>query len=194
MTLPGFLAWLTPRNESLKRRSRGSDRILDLPDRKLMADGFVPALANEGGRILFIGCRGYNRDDYAPCLAAGAEVWTTDIDARASRWGVPGHHRTGDACLIDQIFHDLVFDAIVCNGVFGHGVTTVDQQRQALAGIAALLRPGGRLLLGWNTECMDDPVTTGLTSVAFVSEGFPGLAARIVFDDVTHVYDSLRRI
>jgi SAM-dependent methyltransferase len=189
MTLPTFLARLF----STRSRSKGSERIVDLPDRRLMAEAFVPALAAEGGRILFIGCRGYNRDDYAPCLAAGAEVWTTDIDPRAARWGVAGHHRTGDACLIDQVFSDLTFDAVVCNGIMGHGVDEIEPQRQLLAAIAAILRPGGRLLLGWNTERTEDPVANGLTAVAFVPSAFPGLEARITFDAVTHVYDSLIR-
>lgn len=160
----------------------------------MMAEVFIPALAGEGGRVLAIGCRGYNRDDYPPLLAAGAEIWTTDIDPRAARWGAPGHHRTGDACLVDQLFSDLTFDAILCNGVLGHGVDSLEQQTQALAAMASLLRAGGRLLLGWNTERIADPVASGLTQTWFEPASFAGMPSRVTFDTVTHVYDSLVRL
>ena len=38
-----------------------------------------------------------------------------------------------------------------------------DQQQRALKALAAILRPGGRLLLGWNTDKIADPVAAGLT-------------------------------
>ena len=175
-------------------RSSGAEQIVALPDRVMMAQVLIPALAEEAGRILVIGCRGYNRDDYPPLLDAGAEVWTTDIDPGAERWGVSGHHRTGDACRVDQIFNDLTFDAILCNGVLGHGVDRTDQQTQILAAMAKILRPAGRLLLGWNTDRIADPVLTGLTGTWFSPVPFAGLPSRVTFDAVTHVYDSLVRL
>ena len=193
-TLTFFARWFGQNASSRLSRSRGSSRIVALSDRVLMAQVFIPAFASEGGRILAIGCRGYNRVDYPPLLAAGAEVWTTDCDTRAARWGVQGHHRTGDACVVDQLFNDLRFDAILCNGVFGHGVDSLDQQTRALAAMARLLHPGGRLLLGWNTERMADPITSGQIATWYVPAPVAGLPSRVTFDDVTHVYDSLVRL
>ena len=176
-----------------KRRSAKAARIRSLPDRRLMADSYVPALAADGGRILWVGCREYTLDDYAALEAHGGEVWTTDIDAAAERWGREGRHRTGDVCEADPLFSDMTFDAIVCNGVLGYGVDSPEQQRKALEALAAILRPGGRLLLGWNTDKIDDPVAAGLTEANLEPTPLGDQPTRVRFDAVTHVYDSFVR-
>jgi SAM-dependent methyltransferase len=176
-----------------KRRSAKALRIRNLPDRRVMAESFVPALATEGGRILWVGCREYTLDDYALLEAQDGQVWTTDIDPGAARWGRDGRHRTGDVCEADALFADLTFDAIVCNGVLGYGVDSPEQQRKALKALAAILRPGGRLLLGWNTDKIEDPVTAGLTEPNFEPTSLGDRPERVRFDAVTHVYDSLIR-
>lgn len=176
-----------------RRRSAKAARIRALPDRRVMADSYVPALAVEGGRILWVGCREYTLDDYALLEAQGGEVWTTDIDPAAARWGREGRHRTGDVCEADRLFPDLTFDAVVCNGVLGYGVDSPDQQRRALKALAAILRPSGRLLLGWNTDKIADPVAAGLTEADFQAATLGDQPSRVRFDAVTHVYDSLIR-
>lgn len=178
-----------------KRRSAKAARIRSLPDRRVMADSYVPALAADGGRILWVGCREYTLDDYAALEAHGGQVWTTDIDAAAERWGRKGRHRTGDICEADRSFSDMTFDAIVCNGVLGYGVDSPEQQQRALRALAAILRPGGRLLLGWNTDKIDDPVAASLTQADFEPTPLGDQPTRVRFDAVTHVYDSfVRRI
>ncbi|WP_295185842.1 class I SAM-dependent methyltransferase [uncultured Brevundimonas sp.] len=176
-----------------KRRSAKAARIRALPDRRVMAESYVPALAAEGGCILWVGCREYTLDDYAALESRGAEVWTTDIDPAAARWGREGRHRTGDICEADRLFSDLTFDAVVCNGVLGYGVDSPDQQQRALNALAAILRPGGRLLLGWNTDKIADPVAAGLTDADFQAAPLGDQPTRLRFDAVTHVYDSLIR-
>ncbi|WP_295244032.1 methyltransferase domain-containing protein [uncultured Brevundimonas sp.] len=176
-----------------RRRSAKAARIRALPDRRVMADGYVPVLAADGGRILWVGCREYTLDDYALLEAQGGEVWTTDIDPTAARWGREGRHRTGDVCEADRLFPDLSFDAVVCNGVLGYGVDSPAQQQRALKALAAILRPGGRLLLGWNTDKIADPVAAGLTDADFQAAPLGDQPTRVRFDAVTHVYDSLIR-
>lgn len=176
-----------------RRRSAKAARIRALPDRRVMAENHVPALAADGGRILWVGCREYTLDDYALLEAQGGEVWTTDIDPTAARWGREGRHRTGDVCEADRLFSDLTFDAVVCNGVLGYGVDSPDQQQRALKALAAILRPGGRLLLGWNTDKIADPVAAGLTDAEFQAAPLGDQPTRVRFDAVTHVYDSLVR-
>lgn len=176
-----------------RMRTARARRILSLPDRKLLADAYLPAFAAEGGTILWVGCRAYTADDYGVLEQGGATVWTTDIDPDAARWGRQPRHRTGDVCEADGLFADVMFDAIICNGVLGYGADSLDQQRRALAAMAAILRPGGRLLLGWNTDKIEDPVAAGLAAGWFTPTRFAGQAERVRFDDVTHVYDSLMR-
>jgi hypothetical protein len=119
---PSSPACSSARRPSPVARPRAK-RILQLPDRRLLAEAYLPALAAGGGRILWVGCRAYTADDYAVLEAGGAEVWTTDIDPEAARWGVQGRHRTGDVCVIDQVFGDMTFDAISCNGVWAMAST-----------------------------------------------------------------------
>lgn len=175
-----------------KRRERAR-RIRQLPDRKLLIDAYIPAVAAAGGRILWVGCRAYTTDDYPALETGGGEVWTTDIDPGAEKWGRQGRHRTGDVCRIDAVFADLVFDAVICNGVLGYGADTMEQQRSALRAMAAILRPGGRLLLGWNTDKIADPVAGLLTAPWYTPSAFAGQPARVRFDSVTHTYDALMR-
>lgn len=180
----------------LIRRLTGQGRIDDiraLPDRRLLIETYIPALAQGGGRILWVGCRAYTRDDYPALGRQGAEVWTTDIDPKAARWGQAGRHRTGDVCAIDQVFADQAFDVVVCNGVLGFGADSLEMQDQALAAMAHILRPGGLLLLGWNTDKIDDPLTVP-SAAAYAPTPFAGQPPRVRFDAVTHVYDTLRRL
>lgn len=176
-----------------RRKTARAQRILGLPDRKLLAEAYLPGFAAEGGAILWVGCRAYTADDYDVLESGGATVWTTDIDPDAARWGRASRHRTGDICEADALFPDIVFDAIVCNGVLGYGADSVEQQQKALAAMAAILRPGGRLLLGWNTDKIEDPVAAGFTGQWFEPTPFAGQGARVGFADVTHVYDSFVR-
>ena len=174
-------------------KSRRARKILDLPDRRLLAEAYIPALAAEGGIILWVGSRAYTADDYAALEASGGEVWTTDIDPEAARWGREGRHRTGDICDADMLFGDMTFDAIVCNGVLGFGVDAPEQQRKALKALSRILRPGGRLLLGWNVDKIGDPVAAALTEPWFVHQAFAEQPARVTFAQTTHVYDAFLR-
>ena len=49
-----------------RRKTAGAQRILQLPDRKLLAEAYLPAMAAEvgsgGGRILWVGCRAYTAE------------------------------------------------------------------------------------------------------------------------------------
>jgi SAM-dependent methyltransferase len=174
--------------------ARSAARMSRYPDRRLLVDRYLPAFAAAGGRILWVGCRDYCAGYPAILESRGAEVWTTELDPRQGEWGREGRHRVGDICDADRLFADLTFDAILCNGVLGWGVDAPKDRRRALAAMAAILRPGGRLLLGWNTDRMTDPLADGLAAPAFVPAAFAGLPVRAEVAGATHVYDLLVRI
>ena len=180
------------RSERLNAR-RTTRRIMRSPDRQALLGAYLPAFAAEGGRMLWVGCRDYT-EDYPQLLErGGGEAWTTDIDPLAERWGRAGRHRTGDLRQLDRLFEDVGFDAILCNGVLGWGVDEAEDQSRALAAMAGRLRPGGRLLLGWNTDRIEDPLAAGLTAPWYEPGPFAGIETRARFPGATHVYDLLVR-
>ncbi|WP_292092657.1 class I SAM-dependent methyltransferase [Brevundimonas sp.] len=159
----------------------------------MLANAYLPAVAEAGGRILWVGTRPYTAENYAVLASGGGEVWTTDVDPQAARWGQSGRHRTGDVCEIDRLFSDMIFDTIIFNGVLGFGVDAPEDQQRALTALAKILRPGGLMLLGWNTDRIDDPVAAGLTDELYARTDFAGQPSRVAFPDSTHVYDAFRR-
>ena len=85
------------------------------------------------------------------------------------------------------------FDVVLCNGVFGFGVDTPAAQTRAWEAMAAVLKPGGLLLLGWNTDRIDDPLSPNLAGRWFEPCRFPELESRRIVEGCTHVYDFLQR-
>ena len=84
----------------------------------------------------------------------------------------------------------MAFDAVICNGVFGWGVDSPQQQAEAAGALARVMRPSGRLLLGWNTDRMADPVSRGVMAPFFSPVPFADHPSRVEFAGATHVYDN----
>jgi hypothetical protein len=187
----GFLKNLFSRKA---RRQERAARILLSPDRKVLADNYLPAFAALRGRVLFVGCREYTTAYYDILEAQGGEVWTMDIDPAAAPCGHLVRHHTGDVCAVDQVFADMKFDGILCNGVLGYGVDSPEQQRRALTALAAAMVTGGHLLIGWNTHKIEDPLAAGMADGLFEPEERVGLPARVPIVESRHVYDSLIRL
>ncbi len=168
---------------------RNAWRISRSPDRTVLLRTLLPAFSSEGGHILWIGCRRYTASYPARLSKGGGEVWTTDIAPEVEAWGAKDRHRTGDVCEIDQVFDAMIFDAVLCNGVLGYGVDKPQDQTAALQSIVKVLKPGGRLLLGWNTDKVADPLTSGVLPPVYLAQGFQNGPARIECPPTTHVYD-----
>lgn len=168
--------------------------IVRSPDRLTLVDRYLPPIAARGGRILWVGCQAYTADYPAWLAAGGGEVWTMDFDADAAKWGRKDFHRTGDLKEVQALFADMTFDTILCNGVLGFGVDSPEDQEAALAAIAKALRPGGLLLLGWNTDRIADPVVAGFAQQAYRQISLDDLPTRMTFPIGTHVFDLLERV
>jgi len=161
--------------------------------RVMLVNEILPAYARLGGRILWIGCRRYTKG-YGPLLERnGGTCWTTDIEAAHANWGEAGRHFTWDLLQIDRLLAGESFDTVLCNGVFGFGVDTRESQLTALQAMARILKPGGRLLLGWNTERVEDPTLLGVTESGFAGDDLNGRGARCAVPEAGYVYAFLRR-
>lgn len=168
------------------------------PDRAILTEKIFPALSQTsalapGAAVLWIGCRRYTMTYYALLECNGAQCWTLDIDPTVSRWGREGRHQVGDILDLAKLFSDMRFEAILCNGVFGFGIDTVVQQRRASEAMAGVLKPGGWLLLGWNTDRLLDPLQTGVMMPWFEPAHLPGFGEHHPVAGCTHVYDLFRR-
>jgi SAM-dependent methyltransferase len=185
---------LTPRPVRLWAKDIvNARRVRRNPGRIVLVHEILPAYAACGGRILWIGCRRYTKK-YGPLLERnGGECWTVDIEIAHAKWGEKGHHFTWDLISIDRLFAVASFDTVLCNGVFGFGVNERPAQLTALRAMGSILKPGGRLLLGWNTDRVEDPLSFDFVRSAFVGDDLTVNGARWAVPAAGYVYDFLRR-
>jgi hypothetical protein len=163
------------------------------PARIALVNQILPAYSNLAGRILWIGCRRYTRQYGALLSAHGGECWTTDIEPTHAKWGEPERHITGDLLAINTLFASQSFDSVLCNGVFGFGVDSCEAQLTALKATHEILKPGGRLLLGWNTERVVNPTTTDFAHGAFNPDDLIVRGGHLEIPEAGYVYAFLRR-
>jgi len=173
----------------------GGDRIRT-EDRMLLEDMLLPAYASEPavGELLFVGCESYTRS-YADAFGPG-RFRTIDIDPAQARHGTPDHIV---APIQDVARHVAAasLDVVVMNGVYGWGVDDRPGLTAALTAVATVLKPGGRLVLGWN----DVPVLGPFDPEPVVIEAglerdptSPLGAWRVATDTPTrHTFDAYRR-
>ena len=167
-------------------------RVARSPDRRFLRTTILPGLGRDGDRVLLVGCRRYTAHDHAIAGSGGATIWTLDIDPASARWGAPGRHFIAPVQHVARIFVRASLDAILLSGVFGFGVDTIKDQSATLAACAEAIRPGGRLVLGWNTDRTPDPDPLAL--LHFAPSGFCGLPPRVPIAGCTHVFDFLTRL
>jgi SAM-dependent methyltransferase len=170
-----------------------SRRVRRSPGRVVLVNEILPAYAKCGGRILWVGCRRYTRDYGALLERTGGECWTTDIEITHAKWGQSGRHFTWDLVAIDELIAGSSFDSVLCNGVFGFGVDTRESQGAALKAMSRILKPGGRLLLGWNTDRVEDPRTFDFVENSFIPDGLVVTAGRLAIPQAGYMFDFLRR-
>jgi SAM-dependent methyltransferase len=173
-------------------------RISQSPDRSILLQEIFPRIVDllrdkKDPAILWIGCARCTKDYYRILESKGARCWTIDIDPRAWRWGRQGRHAVGDLRDLSAIYPEQRFDMILCNGVFGWGIDTKEAQLAATEAMAENTRPGGWIMLGWNTNKTEDPVADGIVTRGYRPTELPGFGQRFAVSGSTHVYDFLRR-
>jgi SAM-dependent methyltransferase len=123
----------------------------------------------------------------------GAVCWTLEIDSAARCWGHPQRHLVGDLQRVGGLYPPGHFDVALINGVFGWGLDTLDGQNEAVEGLARVLKSGGLLMLGWNTDRSSDPNELPASQKFFIASHCQGFERRVTVPGVTHVFDFFLR-
>jgi SAM-dependent methyltransferase len=177
----------------LARVWRESRFMSHRPDRELLVGRILPGLSKPGITMLWVGCQPYTQPYLKIIERRGAMCWTLEIDPAARCWGHPQRHIVGDLQSVGTLYRPDQFDVALVNGIFGYGVDTLPGQEEAIKGLARILKPGGILMLGWNTDRSSDPMQLPAVKQFFIRSRQPGFEQRITFPEITHVYDFLVR-
>jgi SAM-dependent methyltransferase len=173
-------------------------RTSESPDRAILLEKIFPRIVDllqtkAEPEILWVGCARCTKNYYRILEYRGARCWTIDLDPSVRRWGRRGRHTIGDLLELPAIYPCNHFDIVLCNGVFGFGINVTEAQRAASEAMARCIRPGGWMLLGWNTNKIKDPLATGIVTPWFEAAELPGFGQRLLVNGCSHVYDFLKR-
>lgn len=167
---------------------RGYQYIFAYPGRLYLEHELLPWLRQNRRRILFVGTAPYTYQ-YEKLFRQDRDQYTTlDNHPSTAVWGGPVHivARIQD---IGRYRPKDFFDCIVLNGVFGFGVDSPDDMRAAAKAMSEVLRPGGLLVVGWNTDLHADPEELGVLSPYFVRTDQTPWGRTRRYPAELHVYD-----
>ena len=158
------------------------------PSRRFLEDEVLPWLCDTCPRLLFVGAGSYTWH-YEKIFAADAAQFTTiDSNPGCAVWGAR-QHIVAPVQEIGRHRPAGSFDCVVLNGVFGYGVDDPAAMRDVIVAVHDILRPGGRLILGWNVGLHPDPAEVGVLGHDFVPDASSPWGVRRTFAGETHVYD-----
>lgn len=124
------------------------------PDRDVLERTILGALFTDTAvrAIAFVGCAGYTA--WYPALfrfRPGVRFATIDPDPAQASYGARGdHHRATLQSFANEAGEAGAFEVVVVNGVVGYGIDSPEDQAAALEAAHRLLRPGGRLVIGYD--------------------------------------------
>lgn len=181
----------TPIRKLIDRVENFHYRSLD--DRRYFDAHILPAIiARAPDDILYVGCRAYTADVIRDLTATGARVWTSDIDADAAAYGNAGYHVTLDITQIrPDSFPVARFDALILNGIIGHGVNSAEAIGKLAEALHTVAAPRALVVLGWNAGRNPDPLTIDEMAARFEPETIDGLPMRVHVPGTSHIYDFL---
>ena len=164
----GFAYRLVRRRAYDVRTRLGMAAPIATEDRRVL-EQIIFAHYNQEPRIknvLFVGCASYTAH-YQHRYFAEHNYWTIDPDPTRRRFGAHQHvvARLED---LGCYFPCGSFDLIICNGVYGWGLNSVQDCDAAMSQCHACLAKTGHLLIGWNDLPEQDPAP--LSDVRSLSE------------------------
>jgi hypothetical protein len=135
--------------------------------------------------VLFVGCDSYTAH-YERRYFAAHDYWTIDPDTTRRRFGAK-HHVVARLQELGQYFPTGFFNLIVCNGVFGWGLNSVEDCDAAMSQCHACLTTGGYMLLGWNDVPGRGPAPCEVRSLSQFSEyPFPAFGTSRYFTNTAY--------
>ena len=144
--------------------------------------------------VLFVGCQWYTK--HYEGLFPHRNYWTIDPSARSRKFGAR-QHVMAPLERLDEFFPEGYFDLVICNGVYGYGLDTLEQCELAFSRCHTRLRTGGELVFGWNNvpERMPVPLESIDSLKRFRTLVFAEFDSwRYVTDTpYAHTYDFYRR-
>lgn len=131
------------------RFALGLPTKMDTEDRRVLEEVIFPYYRSlpEIKAVLFIGCDWYTKH-YGSTFFQHHDYWTIDIAKSARKYGAR-QHIVDSLRFLDRHVPPERFDLIICNGVFGFGLDTLDQCEHATANCYSRLRMNGHFLFGW---------------------------------------------
>ncbi len=180
-------------------RLSGLDFRLEVPNRRVLEDVIMPALAADPRyrRVLFVGCRWYTKIYGA--IFRNSEYWTIEIDPTQAKFGSQGRHIVDSYLNLSRHVEPGSFDAIVLNGVFGWGIDNPADTEVALYETLRALNPGGIAIIGYNATEQNHPSFLDRPSEAmsmfepFVLEALGGTTYETPGDPGKHTFVFLRK-
>ncbi len=140
------------------RRALRLPTPLDTLDRIILEQQIFPLYRGDPAihSVLFVGCDGctahYQRDFFPD-----AHFVTIEPDPRMRHFG-SDHHVVARLENLGTYFGPDFFDLVICNGVYGWGLDSLEQCEAAFAQCHRCLDEGGHLLLGWDDVPRHVPV------------------------------------
>ena len=129
--------------------------------RRVLEGAIFPAVYADPAvkTLLFVGVAPYT--SWYPALfrtRPQLSFRTVDPDPEAARWGSRGRHRvTRIEFLACEAASQNAYDLVIANGLFGFGTDSDDAAVTVIDACHAVLKPGGRLLLGYSQPGTFDP-------------------------------------
>lgn len=161
--------------------------------RRFLEDEVLPWLRDTCPRILFVGAGSYTYHYERIFLADIAQFTTIDSNPACAVWGAR-RHIVAPIQEIGRHRPKGSLDCVVLNGVFGFGVDDPSAMRAVVEAVHDILRPGGRMLLGWNADLHSDPADMGILDGKFAPDLSAPWGFRRTFAGETHVNDFYVRL
>jgi hypothetical protein len=163
-----------------------------LPSRLFLERELLPWLRDRNARILFVGTASYTYHYERLFEDDPGQFVTIDSNPSVGVWGAR-KHIVAPIQAIGRHQPPQSFDCVVLNGVFGFGVDDIEDMRATVKAIHMVLRLGGLLVLGWNTNQHAPPNTLHVLEPFFLPNAQLPWGAERRFVSETHVYNFYSR-